>query len=116
MFAGGVVGYTKNAQISFAYSAITQIVIKTDSQGAPTEFGGTLCGYVDTKTALDYKNYYANDKAFARDGDETMFSAEKVDVTSYNALSNLVNKINLDIGKTVFAFNGQDLIFSWENA
>lgn len=116
VFAGGVVGYTKNAQISFAYSAITQIVIKTDSQGTPTEFGGTLCGYVDTKTALDYKNYYANDKAFARDGDETMFSAEKVDVTSYNALSNLVNKINLDIGKTVFAFNGQDLIFSWENA
>ena len=116
VFAGGVAGYTKNAQISFTYSAITQIAIKTDALGVPTEFGGTVCGYVDAKTALNNKNYYANEKAFARDGDEVMFNAEKVDVTSYNALPNLVNKINLDIGKTVFAFNGQDLIFSWENA
>jgi hypothetical protein len=116
VFAGGVIGFSKNAQMQFAYSAIMQIVVQTDTSGTIAKLGGTLCGYVDTKTSSGYKNYYAFTEAFGREGDESLFSSEKVDVSAYNALASLVQTINFNIGQPIFMFNGQDIVLVWENA
>ena len=116
VFAGGVIGYTKNAQMMFAYSAIEQIVVQSDSSGTTLKSGGTLCGYVDTTNATHNKNYYAHEAAFGREGDETMFDAEYVNVGAYNALANLVETINFNIGESIFVFNGQDIVFAYEKA
>ena len=116
VYAGGIVGYTKNSNIAYTYSAVSQIVIQRNADGEAIKYGGTFVGYVDTLTTSSSPNYYVYTPAFGREIDASVIVAQQIDISSYTALSDLVSYMNDQLQENVFAYQGSDIQFVWENS
>ena len=116
VYAGGIVGFSKTANIAFGFSSVSAIITQTDVAGDATKYGGTLCGWIDTTSGNANMNFFVNAPAFGKEGDDALFDTQQVDISTTTELSNLANYMNTNIGNNVFVVKNANIVFAWENA
>lgn len=116
VYAGGIIGFSKNANTEYGFSTVAAIITQTDVEGSATKYGGTLFGWIDTTTPTAKYNFFVNAPAFGKEGDDALFDTQQIDASTTTALSNLVSYMNSNIGNNVFVVKNANIVFAWENA
>ncbi|MBR2053228.1 MAG: hypothetical protein IJ959_03630, partial [Clostridia bacterium] len=116
VYAGGIIGFSKNANTEYGFSTVAAIITQTDVEGSATKYGGTLFGWIDTTTPTAKYNFFVNAPAFGKEGDDALFDTQQIDASTTTALSNLASYMNSNIGNNVFVVKNANIVFAWENA